>query len=95
MTTSTTPLEHLSDLVHTELNKYLKDQFVITEVRSEILPASEGEDYIRSTVILEDGHLELDPHTLNKFALHIESACAKRGFARPTIAYADKSEIPR
>ena len=52
------------------------------------------DDYIRTTVILEDGHPELDARTLNKFSLHIAALCMQRGFDRPTIAYANRSEVP-
>ena len=62
--------------------------YPIAEVTSEILPGANGEDYIRTTVILEDGHPELDGRALNKFTLHIAPLCTERGFKRPTIVYA-------
>ena len=94
MTVSVSDLPHVSDLVRMELAGYLSDAFVIAEVTSEFLPDPEGDDYIRTTVIFEDGHPELDPRALNKFSLHIDPLCAARGFDRPTIAYANRSEIP-
>ena len=94
MTASYATLAHVSDLVHTEIAGYLSNAFVIADVTSELLPGPDGDDYIRTTVILEDDHPELDPRALNKFALHIDPLCRKRGFDRPTIAYADRSEIP-
>ena len=68
--------------------------YPIAEVTSEILRGANGEDYIRTTVILEDGHPELDGRALNKFTLHIAPLCTERGFKRPTIVYANRSEIP-
>ena len=87
-------LLHVSDLVETELAKFLTDAFIIAGVISELLPDPDGEDYVRTTVILEDGHPELDPRTLNKFSQHLHPFCAQRGFDLPTIAYANRSEIP-
>lgn len=94
MTASPTTLAHVSDLVRTEIAGYLSDAFVISEVTSELLPGPDGDDYIRTTVILEDDHPELDARALNKFTSHIDPLCQARGFGRPTIAYADRSEIP-
>ena len=87
-------LAHVSDLVWTELGEYLSGNFVIAGVTSELLPGSDGDDYIRTTVILEDGHSELDARDLNKFSLHIDPLCAMKGLDRPTIVYANRSEIP-
>lgn len=94
MTTHETLLPEISDLVQIELAKYLSEAFPIAEVTSQFLPGANGEDYLRTTVILEDGHPKLDPHILNKFTLHIDTVCTERGFYRPTIVYADRSEIP-
>lgn len=94
MTLSKPTLMQVSDLVHTELKNYLPEAFVIAEVTSELLPGSDGDDYIRTTVIFEDDHPELDARTLNRFALHMYPLCTQRGFDRPTIAYANRSEIP-
>ena len=94
MTVSYATLDHVSELVHIELARYLSDAFVIAEVTSEFLPGPDGGDYIRTTVIFEDDHPELDPRALNKFSLYIDPICAERGFDRPTIAYADRGEIP-
>ena len=87
-------LTHISDLVRTEIAGYLSDAFVIAVVTSELLPGPDGHDYIRTTVIFEDGHPELDAHALNRFSTNIDPLCRARGFDRPTIAYADRSEIP-
>ena len=94
MTTDNTLLAQVSELVQIELAKYLPDTYPIAEVTSEILPGANCEDYIRTTVILEDGHPELDGRALNKFTLHIDPLCTERGFKRPTIVYANRSEIP-
>ena len=94
MTTFDSTLAQVSDLVWTELTGYLSGNLVIVGVTSELLPGPDGDDYIRTTVILEDGHPELDARALNKFSLHIDPICAMRGFDRPTIVYADRSEIP-
>ena len=94
MTASYATLAHVSDLVRTEIAVYLSDAFAIAEVISELLPSPDGDDYIRTTVIFEDDHPELDPRALNKFSLHLDPLCAERGFCRPTIAYANRSEIP-
>ncbi len=87
-------LTPISDLVRIELARYLSADFVIADVTSELLPGPDGDDYIRTTVIFEDDHPELDAHALNKFSLRLHPLCAERGFDRPTIAYADRSEIP-
>ena len=87
-------LLQVSDLVETELAKFLPDGFVISGVTSELLPDPDDREYIRTIVILEDGHPQLDPRTLNKFSQYLNPLCAQRGFDRPTIAYADRSEIP-
>ena len=99
MTTDNTLLAQVSDLVQIELTKYLSDAYAsdayaIAEVTSEIQPGANGEDCIRTTVILEDGHPELDGRALNKFTLHIDPLCTERGFKRPTIVYANRSETP-
>ena len=94
MTLSRASLARVSDLVRVELAGYLSDAFVISEVTSESLPGPDGDDYIRTIVIFEDDHPELDARALNRFSLHIDPLCAERGFDRPTIAYADRSEIP-
>lgn len=87
-------LAHISDLVHTELAKFFPDAFVICGVTSELLPNPYGDDYIRTTVVLEDGHPQLDARALNKFSLHIYPLCTERGLDQPTITYANKGEIP-
>lgn len=94
MTASETTLSHVSDLVQSEISGYLSDAFVIAEVTSEFLPSPDGDDYIRTTVIFEDDHPELDGRALNDFSLHIDPLCTERGFDRPTIVYANRSEIP-
>ena len=94
MNASQATLADISDLIRIELAGYLSDDFVIAEVTSESLPGPDGDDYIRTTVVFEDDHPELDARALNKFSLRIDPLCAKRGFDRPTIAYADRSEIP-
>jgi hypothetical protein len=93
MNASRTILAEVSDLVRIELAGYLSDAFVIADVTSELLPGPDGDDYIRTTVIFEDGHPKLDAHALNKFSTNIDPLCQARGFDRPTIAYANRSEI--
>lgn len=87
-------LSHIPDPIRIELTGSLSADFVIAGVTSEILPGPDGGDYIRITVIFEDGHPELDARALNIFSLRLDPLCAERGFDRPTIAYADRSEIP-
>ena len=94
MATSESTLPHISDLVYAELRGYLPDDIHIDHVTSEILPAHDGDDYVRTTVVLEDGHPDLDPRSLNRFSLYLHPLCAMRGFDPPAIAYADKSELP-
>ena len=94
MTASHAMLAHVSDLVRIELAGYLPDAFVIAGVTSELLSGPDGDDYVRTTVIFEDDHPELDARSLNKFSTQIDPLCKARGFDRPTIAYANRSEIP-
>ena len=94
MTSANADLTHISDLIRIELAGFLSADFVIAGVTSEFLPGPDGEDYVRTTVIFEDGHPELDARALNRFSLCLDPLCAERGFDRPTIAYADRSEIP-
>ena len=94
MTFDYADLTHISDLVRIELAGVLSADFVIAGVTSEILPGPDGGDYIRTTVIFEDGHPELNARALNRFSLRLDPLCAERGLDRPTIAYADRSEIP-
>ena len=94
MTTKNTLLAEVSGLVKVEFAKYLSDAFPIAEVTSEFLTDADGEEYVRTMVILEDGHPKLDGRVLNKFSMHIDPICTERGFNRPTIAYANRSEIP-
>ena len=70
MATDHATLGHVSDLVRTELPGYLSDAFVIAEVTSEILPGPDGDDYIRTLVIFEDDHPELDARTAQVFHPH-------------------------
>ena len=60
MTISRASLARVSALVRVELAGYLSDAFVISEVTSESLPGPDGDDYIRTIVIFEDDHPELD-----------------------------------
>ena len=94
MTASDTTLANVSDIVRTEIAGFLSDAFVIADVTSEFLPGPEGDDYVRTTVVLEDDHPELDPRVLNKFSLHIHPLCMEQGFDRPVVVYANRSEIP-
>ena len=88
-------LPTLNDLVRTELPQYLPpDAFIVSEVVSIVLPGSNDDEYIRTSVILEDGHPKLDGHTLNRFALHISDLCTERGLQRPGITYTNRSAIP-
>ena len=89
-----TTLVDVSDLVRSALPEFLGDGIAIADAYSEFLPGPDGDDYIRTTVILEDDHPELDARTLNKLSLHIAALCRQRGFDRPTIVYANRSEIP-
>ncbi|MYC38416.1 MAG: hypothetical protein F4X66_16120 [Chloroflexi bacterium] len=64
----------ISDPIRIELAGFLSADFVIVGVTSEILPGPEGGDYIRTTVIFEDGHPELDGRALNRFSLRLDPA---------------------
>ncbi len=87
-------LAEVSDLVQAELTKFLSEAFPIAKVTSEYLPGPDEEDYLRTTVFFEDGHAELDPRALSRFTRHMDKICTERGFYRPIIDYANKSEIP-
>ena len=93
MTTCDATLLHVSDLVQTELAKFLPSGFLVSGVISELLPDPDGKDNIRTIVVLEDGHPELDPRTLNNFSQYLHPICVQQGFDRPTIAYANRSEM--
>jgi len=94
MKTADSTLHQVSDLVQIEIDKYLTEDFVIDEVTSEFLENIESEWYIRTTVIFQDGHPRPDPRVLNRFSIDIEPLCAERGLLRPTVVYANRSEIP-
>ena len=95
MTIPDQTLAQISDLVRTELPQYLSpDAFIVSEVVSKVLPGSDDDEYIKTRVILEDGHPNLDGHTLNRFALHISDLCTERGLERPLVTYVNRSEIP-
>ena len=94
MTASDPTLVQISDLVHTRVGDYLPDHTCIDRVTSEFLPAADGGEYVRTTVVLEDGHPKLDPRMLNEFFLTLHPLCTARGLDLPSIAYADKSELP-
>ena len=93
MTTQSTLLAEVSELVKVEFSKYLNNTFAVAGATSEFLPGADGEDYLRTTVILEDGQPELEGRVLNKFSMHIDKLCRERGLCCPTIVYADRSEI--
>lgn len=93
MTVSDSTLVQISDLVHTKVGEYLPDHTCIDRVTSEILPTSDGEEFVRTTVVLEDGHPELNPRALNEFFLMLHPLCTERGLDLPSIVYADKSEL--
>ena len=56
MKTADSTLHQVSDLVQVEIDKYLTEDFVIDEVTSQFLENIEGEWYIRTTVIFQDGY---------------------------------------
>ena len=84
MTASHTMLAHVSDLVRVELAGYIPDAFAIAGVTSERLSGPDVGDYIRTTVIFEDDHPELDARALNKFSTHLDPLCNVRGFDGPS-----------
>ena len=94
MTTKTALLAEVSNLVKLEFGKYMSKDFPVADVTSEILTDAEGEEYVRTMVILEDGHPKLDGRMLNKFSMYMDPLCTERGFNSPTIVYANRSEIP-
>ena len=72
VTAQETFLAEVSDLVQTELTKYLSDDFPIAMVTSEYLPGPDDEDYLRTTVFFEDRHPELDQRALPDGKLALE-----------------------
>ena len=92
MTDST--LNYISYLVYSRITGHLPDDVQVDRVFSEYLPAVDGDEYVRTTVVLEDGHPDLDPRILNEFSQLIYPLCISRGLEVPFIAYADKSEYP-
>ena len=95
MAISDLTLARVSDLVRTELPRYLPpDVFVISEIAPKVLPGPDEDEYVGVRVILEDGHPKLDPRVLNSFTLYITSLCEDRGLERPIVSYANRSEIP-
>ena len=94
MTTKDSTLHDISDLVHTRVVRHLPDDVHIDHVFSELLPTEDENEYIRTTVVLEDGHPSLDARTLNEFSRTIHTFYMNRGLRAPAIAYANKSELP-
>lgn len=86
-------LNYISYLVYSRITGHLPDDVHVDRVFSVHMPTAYGEEYVRTTVVLEDGHPELDPHLLNEFSPLIRPLCLSRGFVAPGIAYADKSEF--
>ena len=92
MTDST--LNYISYLVYSRLTGHLPDDVCIDRVFSEHLPTVDEDEYVRTTVVLEDGHPKLDPRVLNEFSRAIHTLCIDKGLRAPSIAYAIKSELP-
>lgn len=93
MTTTDSTLHHISDLVQTRVEGHLPDDVHVDRVFSEFLPTADEDEYIRTTVVLEDGHPKLDARLLNEFSRVIHTLCMDQGLRAPSIAYANKSEL--
>ena len=93
MTMTDTSLLQISDLVAIEIQGYLPENTRVDHVISDLLPTVDGGEYVRTTVILEDGHPDLDPYVLNEFSRLIHPLFTERGFDVPAIAYADRGEL--
>ena len=94
MTTKDPTLHDISDMVHARVVRHLPDDVHVDRVFSELLPTEDENEYIRTTVVLEDGHPDLDPNVLNEFSQVVYSLCISSGIEAPFIAYADKGELP-
>lgn len=94
MITKDPTLRDISDMVHTRVVRHLPEDVRVDRVFSELLPTEDENEYIRTTVVLEDGHPSLDARTLNEFSLTIHTIFLDRGLRAPAIAYANKSELP-
>ena len=93
MTMTDPSLLQISDLVEIEIRHHLPENTHIDRIISDLLPSADGGEYVRTTVVLEDGHPELDPRVLNEFSRIIRPLFIERGLNVPAIAYADRSEL--
>lgn len=94
MTTDSLTLKQVSELVKSELPGYLTDEFVIDDVTSEFMEDMEGERYVRTMVIFQDGHPRPNPRALNRFQSDLKPRCDAEELYWPTVVYANRSEIP-
>ena len=89
MTTTDSRLAHISDLVMSALADDPPGEFCVKDVTSELLPFGVDDDYVRTTVVLDDRHPSLDPRALNLFSLRVHDLCVERGLDSPVIIYTD------
>ena len=89
MTTTDSRLAHISDLVMSALADNPPGEFCVKDVTSEILSFGIDDEYVRTTVVLDDSHPSLDPHALNLFSLRVHDLCVERGLDSPVIIYTD------
>ena len=93
MTATDSHLAHISDLVMSALADDPPGEFRVEEVTSEVLPFGIDDEYVRTTVVLDDSHPSLDPRALNLFSLRVHDLCAERGLDSPAIIYTDRREL--
>ena len=86
-------LADISDLVMVALADDPPGEFCVKDVTSEVLPFGIDDEYVRTTVILDDGYPSLDPRAFNQFSLRVHDLCAERGLDSPVIMYTDRREL--
>ena len=94
MTANPETLEKISNVIRTELPKYLSREFVIYDVTAQNRPGPDDEDYVHVRVILEDDHPRLDPRKIMEFNSDMDSFLEQAGINHePVISYANRSEL--
>ena len=94
MTANAETLEKISNIIRSELPKYLSRDVVIHQVTAQNRPGPDDEDYVHVRVILEDNHPRLDPQKLNQFNSDMYTLFEQTGIGhKPNISYANRSEV--
>lgn len=78
-------LDHISDLVMAALTDDPPREFCVKDVTSEVLPFGMDDEYVRTTVVLDDPHPSLDPRALNLFSLRVYDMRVERGLDSSAI----------